>query len=266
MGTVEPIREPNAVDQCIFALQFSRELNEAETAKLQSLKSDLGDFLPQHNDITVTGFELGTGEVRQHAEKIAGVRMLSENKECPHKIVPNRPDWQLEVASNHLRIHSLNYDDWASVKKKALEYIHAVKSALAETDVTVVRIILQVNDIFLFNGEETEYQQSTLFKEDSAYLTKHSRSTGWLWHVHQGWFEQCQGSRLLHVLNVGTKRDAGKPHLTIIEHVMQLHGVWSLSTLGNEDLQTAFDELHIKNKSIVRDLLCPSVLKRIGLQ
>jgi len=266
MGTVEPIREPNAVDQCVFALQFSREFNEAEIAKLQSLKNDLGDQLPQNNDITVAGFELGVGEVRQHAEKVAGVRLLSESKDCPHKTIPNRADWQLEVASNHLRIHSFNYDGWASVVSKALEYVFAVKSALAETGLDVERIILQVNDIFLFDGEEAEYQQSDLFKDDSAFLTKYSSGIGWLWHVNQGWFEQCQDSRLLHVLNIRTLKNAEKPHLTVIEHVMQLHGVWSLDALGREDLQTAFDELHNKNKSIVRDLLSSTVLERIGLQ
>lgn len=266
MGTVEPIREPNAVDQCVFALQFSRELNEAETTKLQILKSDLEDQLPQHNDITVAGFELGAGEVRQHAEKIAGIRMFSENKDCPHRIVSNRPDWQLEVASNHLKIYSLNYEGWTPVLSKALEYIVAVKSALEVTDLITERIILQVNDIFLFDGDEAEYQQGDLFRDDSAFLTKHSSGMGWLWHVHQGWFEECQNSRLLHVLNIGTRSDASKPHLTIIEHVMQLHGAWPLNTIESESLQTVFGELHNKNKSIIRDLLSPSVLKRIGLK
>jgi hypothetical protein len=110
---------------------------------------------------------------------------------------------------------------------------------------------------------------------DNPYINPHTFDAGPIWHCNSGWFDNTigQGSdRVLHNLNVSSQ-PVDLSSAVIVDHHATVHlesprqstlALWAppCEELG---FMQALDILHEQNKEILRNVLIPEMLSRIGL-
>ena len=167
----------------------------------------------------------------------------------------------------------LEYEAWNKVQDDGLKYITAVLAFLSLAGNPVMAIGLQFKDRYTFTGNSRDAQAALLFVKDNEYLSSRCFNAGPLWHCHTGWFDRLGADdRVLNQLNIGSGM-VDQASTVTIDHRATFHlstPRQSLEALlhpsgGSRGLREVLDALHDKNKSILRNLLQPEMLAKIGM-
>ena len=179
----------------------------------------------------------------------------------------------VRLIGNMLAIHFLDYNDWRTTLCASMEYICAVLSHLSFHDNPIMACSLKYIDRYTFDGPLQDCSVEMLLQERSDYLTTRCFDGGPVWHCNSGWFESLGNidDRILNQLNVVSTQVDQVPTVTI-DHNAVCHlrtprqTIDSLFTaLIGPGIEDILQKMHDKNVSILKALLLPNMLDRIGL-
>lgn len=255
-----PTNHENSIESSSFFLVFERDFSSAELQLLTRLQKTLEQKLPAFKALNAISFKVEQSAVTSSHENFSGVLLQSFDKN-------DKPAWSLKVEKNIIEVSCFVYKQWDNVWEEAQHYLlESIKSIESPSNKLVV-CMLKVVDKFLASAGS--YNIENVFSSATPYLTKNvlSEKSGQLWHVHEGWFEHLEAQTYLNALNLSTADENGTI-ITNIEHTVQCQFIKNpqfISEFRNKQMTDIFLSLHDKNKVMLRALLNPDQLKRIGL-
>lgn len=184
----------------------------------------------------------------------------------------SQPARILRLANNLLSVSILDYVSWEDTLGKVLTYIGPVLSFLPILANPVTAYGIRTIDRFTYTGRPVDARADQLLIQGNLYVTPRTFGAGPDWHCNSGWFNYTLGDRVLHNLNVASNRVELSSTVTIdhnatiqlssrrnsIENLLQAVG----DTPGLVD---GLNSLHDQNKDILREMLTPEMLTKIGL-
>ena len=189
-------------------------------------------------------------------------------------------DWQIRIEPFGFSVHCLNYSRWHHVWPETRSYLARLLSSV-ERDSVVTTVGLRYVDQFFFNGRPEDYDASLLLKK-GPHIHPKAFTSGTRWHCHTGWFESHAGSgEVLNQLNIGSvvpvEGTPGPEKIMIVIDHGQLKRAASGSDLSRylqpleaptiaTDLDQLMQQLHDSNRTVMNDLIQPTVGKQINLQ
>ena len=180
----------------------------------------------------------------------------------------------LQLEGNTLSVSFLDYESWAATTMDTVRYIRPVLVSLPLELNPVVAISLRFLDRYTYSGNPGEAEASLLISKGNPYIASHTFEAGPTWHCNTGWFEEVSQAddRVLHNLNVISHLVELSSAVTIDHHATRHLGFPrdTLLTLfappsSAVDLTGALDGLHEGNKRILRRILVPEMLAKIGM-
>lgn len=256
-----PISGKHAIEIAAFVVVFERPFSAHAIEALGGLQETLKNDLPVFQRINVLEVRLEDGAlVKQNMGSVSGVLLQQFGED-------GKQSWGLRVEGNTIVASCLKYEAWNKTAPQALGFLKAVINIVADEDTTPTVVALQIVDRFVAPSKDG-YKIGDVFNTRSEFLTKHTFSAGCLWHIHQGWFDDATlvPSRMLNVLNLSTN-DTPSGLITTIDHTAQYQalGVQTTKITDEDWLISLFNELHIKNKTVLGNLLNAKQRKAIKL-
>jgi len=261
----DPINQKNAINSAIFMLKFNREFSQEENKAMVGIAEVLKDDLPKVNELKKFSLNIDATKQKQSGEfETSGLSLQSFRPD-------GTPAWELQVMHDAVVATCRTYTSWTKEKETAIKYLKTVLHVLEHSgsDNLISGVTLQITDRFI-EPNFVSYDLGEVFNNESPYLTKNALTQGALWHVFQGWFDDMNGAfdgRCLNILNIST--NLTKDHTSNIEYSIQdqISEPQQAAVFNQEAdyLNSIFDNLHEKNKIVIKELLCNKQLKAIGL-
>jgi len=258
-----PLNEKNAIDSAVFMLKFGREFSLDENKAISGVAEALKNELPNVTELKKINLNINANAQRQSGKvETSGLSL--------RRFQPDgTPAWELTIERDSIVATCRDYSCWRTEKETALKFIKAVLHLLERSDNLINGVILQITDRFIGSAQDS-YDIENVFNKESPYLTKNVLTQGSLWHVFQGWFNDPNNvikGKCLNVLNISTNET--KEYISNIEHSVQ-YQMNELKEVVNYSQDTSslsliFDDLHEKNKALIKELLCKKQLEAIGL-
>ena len=182
----------------------------------------------------------------------------------------------LQLTENVLSASVMDYESWPEASEHVNRCFVSVLRALPLNIIPVIGFSLRFIDRFTFSGPPSEARAELLFVKKNPHITAHVFKSGATWHCNTGWFDTTigtQGDRVLHNLNVSSQ-PIDLSSAVIVDHNATIHleaprqsmaAVWG-PPLEELALVGALDILHDQNKGILREILLPEVLSKIGME
>ncbi len=182
----------------------------------------------------------------------------------------------LQLTENVLSASVMDYESWPEARDYVSRCFVTVLRSLPLNRTPVTGFSLRFIDRFTFSGLPSEARAELLFVKENPHMTAHVFKAGHTWHCNTGWFDTTIGTggdRVLHNLNVSSQQ-IDLSSAVIIDHNATVHletprqsmaALWG-PPLGELALVDALDILHDQNKGILRGILLPDVLSRIGME
>lgn len=180
----------------------------------------------------------------------------------------------LQLEGNTLSVSFMDYESWAAATMDTVRYMHPVLVSLPLELNPVVAVSIRFMDRFTFSGNPREAEASLLFSRGNPFIASHTFEAGPTWHCNTGWFEDVSQAddRVLHNLNVASNLVELSSTVTIDHHATR-HLGYPRDTLialfapptSAVGLTAALDGLHERNKGILRHILIPEMLAKIGM-
>ncbi len=257
------LNKKNAIDSAVFMLKFNREFSFEENKAISGVAEVLKNDLPHANELKRFILNIGANAEKQSGEVETSGLSLQRFKP------DGTPVWELTVVRDSIVATCRAYSSWTDEKEMAIKFIKVVLHLLEHSDNLINGVILQITDRFIETASGN-YNIENVFNKGSPYLTRNSLTQGPFWHVFQGWFDGpsdvIQG-QCLNVLNIST--NVTREYVSNIEHSVQYRMNELKETVSYSQntgsLSSIFDELHEKNKTVIKELLCNEQLEAIGL-
>lgn len=273
MGQYLPFADTHSIQEAVVAVHFRDEFPPDTVQKVQNVvRVDLRNKFPHMKtnhqlpklDITQTGHEL--------IVKQAGTPPILVGFELSKVKANATPARLIRFQGNALTVNFLEYSDWQASYQESSGYVASVLASMSLAANPVMALSLRYIDRYTFDGAPEEVQADLLLRKGSAYVTPYCFKVGLLWHSHAGWFMQLNGGdRVLNQLEIKSAMVDSVPTVTINHNaVCQLaeprQSVRSLFEPGpnRTSMDDAFTILHRENDVLLRDVLQPAMLRRIG--
>jgi len=264
--TFHPINNAHAISEMVVHFAFVPPFNSETLNTLLSLKDELKADFPKSNELKHVSFTIDANTQKQVVEQtIGGITLERYNTN-------GTPSWVINITNENISIHCLSYTRWENVWAETCKYLEKIFKKIDGTANFLQGFGLQYTDKFVFE-EDKPYSHGALFKTNSNYLNANSFDCGDRWHCNSGWFEKLDTSRCLHQLNIDNSQVLleGKMQLvsTILHNAVVLREPseqFNLSLDKDAHLNTAFQQLHIKNKAMLSNLLNEEMANRIQLK
>ena len=268
-----PYTEQHSIQEAQVALHFQRELAEAHIAAARTgMEPTIKGLLPRAAemrggsvtvDMSADSAQVRAGPVQASLAGLQYSRIRGDG----------RPAQILELANNSLLVKILEYEGWDPVRNDTVQYLKTVAPYLPLEENPVLATSLSFTDRYTFPGDAKDARAEFLFLESTKYITAHSFSAGPLWHCHSGWFEDMGTTgRALNRLNIGSTIVDLAPtvtveHQAIVQFASPRQSMDRLFDHSEESrgLVGILDSLHNKNKNVLKDLLLPEMLDKIGI-
>ena len=264
-----PIKQNNAIEAATFALHFSRLADAEGLVRLHKAFDQLSPelALPGQEQRQNLIFQFGGGNAPMPSPQTDMARFVASPSGA-HL-------WRVTLEGPILTVMCHDYTHYEAVWDRAAHYMHEALTALGNS-YSVVEISHQVLDRFNYQtaaGQDAHvaYQIGELFRNDSPYLTPHTKNCGLLWHVFQGWFvTDTEGRMDLHQLNISSTKTGDNAFAALIDHRATAPAIASPEPVVPEQamqgLAQDFGRLHACNVQVMRGLLTDAKLVEIGME
>jgi len=180
-------------------------------------------------------------------------------------------DWQLKIDDSFVSINCLSYSRWDAISRQAKSLFEKVLGLLLDDGNRLQNVALQYIDSFIWFGDIIDYDVDYLFNRDSGFLPEKFKPTSPFWHYHVGEFEYFEQHeiprRILDRVHMDAVEDANAAKVridTLLRAEFRNGADPTLSNVRNI-LQDTFDALHLRNKSILSNLICRDLQQQISL-
>lgn len=272
MSEYLPYTGKHSIVEAQIALLFAGEFDQAQIASARSVvEPELRDQLPRSADIVEGSVRIDVTnrdtpvQTGQLSSSLAGFELSRIKGD-------GQPACVLRLTSNQLLVSVMDYEAWETTCPTVVGYVGAALSALPLNGNPVLAIGLRFNDRYTFTGDHQSADAGHLFSNSNDYMAGLCFSAGPTWHCNTGWFTSHQAGRVLHNLNITSALIDGSSAATV-EHAATLYvntprqsvdALMSPPTVAT-GLRPILDSLHDVNKDILRSVLKPDMLAKIGL-
>ncbi len=260
-----PIRQDNAIDHISFVLTFETRFDDQTVTALLGMENAIAD-LPEHEPVNSVIMMVEQNPSRMPVSKPAGIH-LQKPATRPEE-TGGKPEWTLSASADQINVSCMLYTRWDEVFAKASEYLFETLTRVDLSKNSVVGFAIHVEDVFQRNSPD-DYQVSEVFNLDSDYLSKKVTGGFLPWHVHQGWFEDIGGFRILNNLNISTNWEKRGLHLSKIGHLTRVKLSQETPLVDANKIKKFVKEsaliCHDINKDVMSNLLSEAAKKEIGL-
>lgn len=262
----EPLNEGHAISEVTFIFEFE-QLSTATLHSMLNAYPSVAEVLPSKQDMP--------GMIVEQSS--AGIKMNQvPGAEWAHYRADGKKDWLARVTRNAVTVHCNHYSGWSDVWEKAYTLLSAIFEQTKGQFVPVANIGLQYIDRFDFKGSRTEYDSRHLVREDSVHFARQILDRGTRWHNYSGWFEYSKelDREILQQLNIDAiEQDGTALPIVSLTHTSLLRA----KAPGDLDKYRHFTHLtespiarfmqiaHDNNHSVLREVLTPDILARIGV-
>lgn len=257
-----PINNAHSIVETVFFIQFSPAFAPSTIRKLISVKEELKEQFPNSNPINKTDFKIDLVEGCQSVVN----KTESVGIELQRTRADGSLEWMLRTAEDTISIHCLDYTRWNEVWQQAETYLIKALGHIEGSDSFVSSIGLRCIDRFLYEDDPEQSDLTKLFIRDTPYIVKTAFTHGPLWHCHSGWFESLNGLQCLNQLNVNADFANIKGNKTLsitVDH--NAIAIVEQNSNQKTNLSSTMNQLHVKNKRLLIDLLTKQMAKRINL-
>jgi len=264
MSAFEPINPDHAIAAVAFSVNFNRPLEVGEIANARKIEPEVNEFLP------------GTTLIPRDPPRPPLPFFPVTVGFMLHRVKPDgKPAWVLTAHQNSISAQCTEYTRWADVWGRVRTWLMKLYNLVKRSDLLITSVSLQYKDEFSATKPLDSDVLEKLFKVDSQYLPSRTFNNKELWHINQGWYlpetAPTIGNKLnvkLNVLNIAT-REVGNSIVLVIDHLsrFQMDNPSELfSDCGDRaPIDVVMEELHVQNKSLLRNLLSPQMARRIRL-
>ncbi|MCH9663211.1 MAG: hypothetical protein K0U66_06090 [Gammaproteobacteria bacterium] len=270
----KPARANNSVDEVAFGVSLqTAEHGSRFVEHFINLPGELKDFMPECeliNDVSVQ-FTSNGNPPSTSVHRLGVMLSPKESDEL------GRKEWMLRVESDRVVVVCTQYSSWQKVSTMAVNILNSALNELDNSDRKVTNIIFQCSDAF--TSTKSRLAASNIFSKNTSLIPQNIfAKNSHLWHAHHGWIDNKLKSKFVHNLNinVGNNASSGKNNNTaVISHTATVSRTDTItiseflnSYSGRQKLyyhQKVFNECHMQNKILMKDLLNKKILNRIGL-
>ncbi|HVJ54850.1 MAG TPA: TIGR04255 family protein [Aliidongia sp.] len=283
MGDFRPIANDHAIAEAAFAIHFKDQL-PATVMHLASerLKSTLDADFPHPRPAFNIQFSVDALRGLRLEGSQSGPLSLQDKPQDPGRTILFTPSY---FSVNYLK-YTRWHEVWPSARKTLQESLECISAAClsADSNLNITHIGVQYVDKFIADLPVSPLALPLLFEERSSYLSSRIFTGSIFWHIHQGWIETLDnshvGTNCLTVLNITSYPEGQRPlspesideaaQLAIaVDNLIRADNVLSYEDLFRKDdgaaLDAVVEELHDRNKGILRDLITDDMCKKIGL-
>ena len=271
MGEYLPYAGTNSIQEAVIALQFLNMLTPEVVERARNkARAELSTALPKFTDI----HQMQAIQISQAGVSGGGGPTQLGGFECSKVRPDTKPARVLRFLDNMLAVNFLEYRDWETTLEDSLAYIKTVLSSVPLETNPVQAFSLRYIDRYTFDGPPHEPNAGMLFQDDNAYMTPRCFESRAVWHCNSGWFElRDGGNRILNQLKVSSAAVDGVSTSTIDHNaIWQLRvprqtteSLFGQSSGENICFEDALNLLHKRNSEILRNMLRPDMLKKIGM-
>lgn len=268
-----PYSGAHSIQEAVIAIHFLHAFDPQAVMRAQdSVQANLKDVFPRSNqihqapEIRISQEGVLTQEP-EAAARLAGFEFSKVKADA-------KPARVLRLLGEALAVNFLEYEGWKATRKESLNYIRVVLSSLTLTENPVMAFSLKYVDRYTFDGPTDAPRADMLFREGNSYITPFCFQAGPMWHCHSGWFETHGDNRILNQFNVGSSivdqiAAVTIDHNAIYQLTTPRQTTESLfgqpSNIGS-GIESVLEHMHGQNGSILKDVLRPEMLERIGMR
>ncbi|NQU60824.1 MAG: TIGR04255 family protein [Rhodospirillales bacterium] len=268
----KPLHDTHAIERVSFALGLERELSEREIRALgeghKGFGLDFGraEFLEgvQMKVSSPGGGEQPAANVDRSI--LGGVRLKTYRRD-------GSVEWEMAtgkaIDAATIAVNCSSYTRWGAIWGKARDILAATLKAIGEPGIKWAG--LEYQDVFIWEGEDSDWRADHLFNLDSSLLSKAVLERGPIWHTHHGWFSEkglsTPGHRL-ELLNVDSNRREGQLKVQIISRFTHyFREVLGVNHIVEDDgkVAIAMEQMHEADKDLLGKLLTPEIIETIYL-
>ena len=259
-----PVRQDNAIDQIVFSLVFDKPFDSQVIERFILLKNNGIEGLPESEVTNSLTISTGSTQTSIARREINGVRFYKPpSDETRSAIGENRNEWDLLAQENQVQLICTLYTSWNDVWSTA-QYILGILNKCVSDDYGLNEFIVQVDDKFMCD-KDIDYSIDDIFDRTSRYFNLNILEAGEAWHIYQGWFENVDDMRVLHNLNISTRRDDEMNYISTIIHLMRTAFMAEEEIQLEDFINHAAQNAHQKSKQAMCSILNQEALNRIGL-
>lgn len=270
----EPVHDAHAIEQVTFSVQFSRPLEDAVIARLQTeCAAKLAADLPGKNEVRSLGVSIGPQGLMPIAVPASGPDGFVRLRVAPTGAVEK----ELRVDRTGTSFRTTSYTRWAAIWGEARRYFGLLLGNLPD-DIGVVAHSLQYVDRFDWNGAPDDCRASALIAPASQFVAPHVFRIADLWHSHFGAFirhdEFTKRLLLVNVDCVDEPRDTAPAGRSVrittgVTDMLGQPGYTGRVIRPQEAiayLDARQDGAHTVLKDVIADILTAEMRRKIGIQ
>lgn len=266
IDALHPVAGNHAIQGAAFVIQWPIPLERSHLDLVRSHAEQLKQWFPIVQETKTVSIDLNPagGPPRQHDEELGGLRFVQP---AP-TIGPAAVTRALHVNKEQLVIAVNDYTRWDEAWSRVAQWLGILLPSLLDGR-PINAAILQYNDQFEWRAAPTELIMTEVFRTESQHLTKRVFDTPGFWHVHQG-FVDSRTEPLTHDLienvNVNLAEVNARRVITIFtsHHAVMQNPIWEANA-AIDQLSVLMDNLHERNKSVIKDILTEPVCQKINL-
>ena len=187
---------------------------------------------------------------------------------CQNLSAGNVPLETLVLEDESLIYETVAYTRWTEFSARFEEVALPILEDVLEL-VDIANLILEYVDRFYFDGPATEARTEGILSEEFVSVPEVARTSPTAWHSHLGWFEEVEGHSMLINQNVNAQDGRFENDDSVVRN-LQIYTKTDLRPKeyenGYEGLRSAMNEMHVKSKTLVYDILTPDMRQRIGME
>ena len=269
-----PRNKQNAIAEVAFVITLAATPEEHKIkAFLDTHEADWSDDLPIKEELRGQKFQFGPNLAdgpKFIAGSLSGARFRTLQRD-------GSLDWQVAIEDQLLKVNCGSYTRWANVWPTAKDYLQRLVQSFVSETTSITSLGLEYIDEFVWTGDLSEYDVSSVFDPKSEYFLSRMCNAGYLWHLHQGWFTQDglpKGDRRLERIHIDALEEG--PNIRYPTRIASTlrHDLGQVvddpdylftSTEGKGFVDSSFVSMHERNKQILKSLLTEEMAARIGL-
>ena len=282
----------HAIVRASFAVSFASPPTPQTIRELLALHSKLSKAYPRRQEtqarrIGIQAASLGAEELTSEVGEPILAGFTFDSLQADGQV-----ERSITLKDNNLSITRADYESWEKTWGEARRIFELMLPMLLQRS-DVIAFHLQYHDRFIWEGDLTGFRAELIFRRDSQLLAPNIFEVHDLWHSHHGYFEYPDQPHKHQLLNVAEVQlipsaDAGlDPNLGLglvaeikLNHRTS-HGVERAGgrakviktveeVLGTGDgtglIDTYMDEMHEKNKRLLRGLINDDMCEKIRLE
>ena len=275
MGKYLPYSGEHSIQEAVISIHFVNVFDPKVIGRARhTAEVGLKDVFSQFNSIQIQEIKINRNPPPSDLQNPNEPSRLGgfEFKKVKADAKPARV---LRFIDKALTMHFLEYNNWKTTLGDGLKHIRVVLPELNLVENPITAFSLRYVDRYTFDGRSDEPRAEMLLQRGNVYIAAQCFDSGSFWHCHSGWFDPLKdGSRILNQLNVGSALVDTVPTATISHNAIcslkwprqSVESLFQPSLDSAMGIENMLGYMHERNGSILKKLLLPEMLERIGMQ